>query len=245
MSEHLFTAAVYYFLKQFFFYPSTCVVCTSYTTRLFCVCHVFDVFTLPHGLYWGKLQFSAQWDGQQRNSAHIHAEVWRLRVRRGIYYEQKWGKKIMLQRKTRKSAVSYRRFPSLHTCIIQLNIFPFYGPKYSWMIRAQGELVQNLANLWKLASCAVRFGLLFFFVSPLSLKQDLYPNISVPCILCYVTPSPVNEIMNSRLDTEADEGTFEHSKRERGEKQGENIPKINFHLQGSCIFNRERLNIIG
>ena len=25
LREHLFTAAVYYFLKQFFFYPSTCV----------------------------------------------------------------------------------------------------------------------------------------------------------------------------------------------------------------------------
>lgn len=91
---------------------------------------------------------------------------------------------------------------------------------------------------------------LFFVVAhphPPPRFQKIYIATSLyPRILCYVTPSPVNEIMNSRLDTKADEGIFEHSKREREggkkkKKEGENIPKINFHLQGSCIFNKRAL----
>lgn len=39
------------------------------------------------------------------------------------------------------------RLPSLLTCIIQFNIFPFYTNKYSWTIKAQGKLVQNLESL--------------------------------------------------------------------------------------------------
>lgn len=83
-----------------------------------------------------------------------------------------------------------------------------------------------------------------FLCCPLPSTSPTSPHHWMPAY-CVVTPSPANEIMNSRLDTKADEGIFEHSKGERGEKEGENIPKINFHLQGSCIFNRERLNIIG
>lgn len=90
---------------------------------------------------------------------------------------------------------------------------------------------------------------LFFYVPPpphfnkINIATPLHPPLQ-HVALSYEL-SPANEIMNSRLDTKADEGIFEHSKRERGEKEAENIPKINFHLQGSCIFNRERLNIIG
>ena len=111
------------------------------------------------------------------------------------------------------------------------------------------ELRANLLKTWRIcgnllpATC-VSAGVVFialFCFNKIHIATRPYPRL-----LCYVTPSPVNEIMNSRLDTKADEGIFEHSKRERGGKRrGENIPKINFHLQGSCIFNRERLNIIG
>lgn len=111
------------------------------------------------------------------------------------------------------------------------------------MIKAQGELAQNLAKLRKLAACDMRLGRTCFHC-PLPLTSSVSLHRCTPAY-CVVTPSPANEIMNSRLDTKADEGIFEHSKGERGEKEGENIPKINFHLQGSCIFNRERLNIIG
>lgn len=97
-----------------------------------------------------------------------------------------------------------------------------------------------------LETCCLRRAFLggVVFVAPSFNKLNI-TTLLYARILCYVTPSPANEIMNSRLDTKADEGIFEHPKRERGEKEGENIPKINFHLQGSCIFNRERLNIIG
>lgn len=125
------------------------------------------------------------------------------------------------------------------------------------MIRARGKLFQNLANLRKLPSWYVCFWpklgdffvLFCFFTSPpphfnkINIATPLHPPLQ-HVALSYEL-SPANEIMNSRLDTKADEGIFEHSKRERGEKEAENIPKINFHLQGSCIFNRERLNIIG
>lgn len=93
------------------------------------------------------------------------------------------------------------------------------------------------------------FVLFCFFTSPpphfnkINIATPLHPPLQ-HVALSYEL-SPANEIMNSRLDTKADEGIFEHSKRERGEKEAENIPKINFHLQGSCIFNGERLNIIG
>lgn len=80
-----------------------------------------------------------------------------------------------------------------------------------------------------------------FLVGPLALTSSVPPH----CRYMVLQHRWQNEKMKSWFDTKADEGIFEHSKREREQKEGENIPKINFHLQGSCIFNRERLNIIG
>lgn len=94
------------------------------------------------------------------------------------------------------------------------------------------ELRANLLKTWRIcgnllpATC-VSAGVVFialFCFNKIYIATRPYPRL-----LCYVTPSPVNEIMNSRLDTKADEGIFEHSKRERGEKEGERtFPKLIF-----------------
>ena len=81
------------------------------------------------------------------------------------------------------------------------------------------------------ATCAsagvVAFFLLLrcpFCLSKINIATSLHPRV-----LCCVTPSPANEIMNSRLDTKADEGIFEHSKGERGEEKRERtFPKLIF-----------------
>lgn len=248
LAEHLPPAAVYYFLKRFLFYPSTCVGFTSHTTcstSLFVSAMFFFFFWCFHSLQHrspprNTVIFTARRNGRRCYSTHIHARVWSLKVATGPSV-MSWnegsgcGDEHVARKDKRKTAVSYCRFPSLHTCIIQFNIFTFYGPKYSWMIRAQGELVGNLVDLRKLAPRDACFGRSCFFcpfffppVPPcfneINIATSLYPRV-----LCYVTPSPANEIMNSWLDTKADEGIFEHSKSERGEEKRERtFPKLIF-----------------
>lgn len=160
-------------------------------------------------------------------ATHIHAQVWSLKVVGALIMSRNeaWvllRRSCSTEKDRRKTAVSYRRFPLLHTCIIQFNIFPFYGSKYSWMIRAQGELVRKKKLGESLRTCFLRrmFGPGLFSLPPCFNKISIATSPSYPRILCSITPSPANEIMNSRLDTKADEGIFEHSKGERGEKEG-------------------------
>lgn len=82
------------------------------------------------------------------------------------------------------------------------------------MIRAQGKLAQNLGG--SLRTCFPRRARAVFIAHFLSVEQT---GVTASQTYCGVTPSPANEIMNSRLDTKADEGIFEHSKgRARGER---------------------------
>lgn len=142
-----------------------------------------------------------------------------------------------------KAAVSYCRFPSLLPCILQSNIFPFYQPKYSWEIRAQGILSpQNLGDFVEtLASLTV-----CFLAGPVSVVASCLSGMGIATPI-WTTPPHVALCYTISI---AHKGRRRHilsiqrTARE-GRKQGDDIPKINFHLQASCIFNRERLNIIG
>lgn len=214
---------MYCFLQSFLFYPSTCVVFTSYTacsSRLFVSAaffcfFCFDVLTLPHSHYRGTQALTALLE----SDSSTHSESRGLPGRPS----QTETRRDSCVAETEKLQWSYCRFPSLHTCIIQLNIFPFYSSKYSWVISAQGKLFQNLANMWKVASC-----LFFFFFFFFGGRSCFFHRT-----LCYVTPSPANDIMNSQHDTKEDEGIFEHSKekervREKGRERERTFPKLIF-----------------
>lgn len=69
---------------------------------------------------------------------------------------------------------------------------------------------------------------LFFSSTPLALTRSIVCNVAIlRFVLCY-TIIIANEIMNSRLDTKADEGIFEHSKNERGRERERAFPKLIF-----------------
>lgn len=68
-----------------------------------------------------------------------------------------------------------------------------------------------------------------FFVA---LTRSIWLHCVSPAHCVVLHHHGANEIMNSRLDTKADEGIFEHSKRERGEEERERgdrtFPKLIF-----------------
>lgn len=130
----------------------------------------FLMFSLFHTLFSEEnCDFTVQQRRWQPISPHIRHMLYSKSEVAGACVMSKMKNGLLRTsccRKTQKKiSVSSCTFPSLHTCIIQFHIFPFYGSKYSWMIKAQGELAQKLANLWKLASWYILAGVVF--VTPL------------------------------------------------------------------------------
>lgn len=148
VSQHLFTTLYYLFL----FYP----LCWCWLHHLHnllkqavCVCKGFwCVHSSTHSLarktviYCAAEEMAAPTYGTSFTvSQDVAGACVMSKMRYGLL------RTLCCRKKDKKFSVSSCTFQSLYTCIIQFNIFPFYDSKYSWMIKAQGELAQKLANL--------------------------------------------------------------------------------------------------
>ena len=140
---------MFYFLKQFLFHPSTCVGFTSYTTCstspfVSAMCLMFSLFHTVFSEEHCNLLCSGTDCRVTAPTYTLQSGVWGSSGRvssAGVREDDH-----VAEKDRRNTAVSYCRFPSLHTCIIQFNIFPFYGPKYSWMIRSSGRTCSKLGE---------------------------------------------------------------------------------------------------
>lgn len=162
-SKNISPPRVLYLLKQCLFYPS-CLWWLHHLHNLLnqaaCVCKVFWCFhSSTHSL--ARKTVILLWGGRQcfTVSQEVAGACIMSKMRNGLL------RTSCCRKRQKNISVSFCTFPSLHTCIIQFNIFPFYGSKYSWMVKAQGELAQKLANLCKLASWYILAGVVF--VTPL------------------------------------------------------------------------------